>query len=168
MKMNQQPLPFLDAAKIQPILSKISLLGGLCDTQLETVISELRTLTFKKDDVIFKQDEQSTYIYIVLTGQVRIFSEYQGTLLELLVVEPGQCFGETALIGIQPHSVSAAALSDCELIILTREALLTLFENDKELYSMLILNIARETSRHLHSSNEHFIEYAMTHQKSTS
>jgi len=168
MKRNQEPLPLLDAAKIQSILSKISLLGGLSDTQLKTVLGELRTLNVKKDDVIFRQNEQPTYIYIVLSGQIKTFSECNGTTLELFIVEPGQCFGETSLIGIQPHSVTAVALDDCELVVLSRDALLTLFEKDKELYSMLVLNIAREASRHLRDSREHFIEYAMTHQRSTS
>jgi len=167
MKMNQEPLPLLDAQKIQSILSKISLLGGLNDPQLETVLNELRTLNVKKDDLIFKQDEQPTYIYIVLSGQVKISRDCNGAALELLTVEPGQCFGETSLIGIQPHSATAIALVDCELVVLSRDALLTLFEKDKELYSMLILNIARETSRHLRDSREHFIEYAMTHQQSS-
>jgi len=168
MKLNQEPLPLLDVTKIQSILSKVSLLGGLSDTQLKTVLGELRTLNVKKNDVIFEQDEQPTYIYIVLTGQVKTFSHYKGSTLELLIVQPGQCFGETSLIGIQPHSVTAIALDDCELVVISRDALLTLFEKDKELYSMLILNIARETSRHLRDSREHFIEYAMTHQQITS
>jgi len=163
MKMNQEPLPLLDFAKVRSILSEISLLGGLSETQLRTIFSKLRILNVKKDDIIFKQDEQPSYIYIVLTGQVKIVRGYKNTTLELLLLEPGQCCGETSLIGIQPHSATAIAAQDCELIILSRDALLSLFENDKELYSMLVLNIARETSRHLRDSREHFAEYAITH-----
>jgi len=166
--MNQEPLPLLDATKIQPILSKTSLLGGLNDSQLKIVLDELRTLNVKKDEIIFRQNEQPTYIYIVLSGQVKISSDCNGTAFELMIVKPGQCFGETSLIGIQPHSVTAIAQDNCELTVLSRDALLTLFEKDKELYSMLVLNIARETSRHLRDSREHFVEYAMTHPQSSS
>mgnify|MGYP000695856542 CR=1 FL=1 len=167
MKTNHQPLPLLNPDKVRAILSDISLLGGLEDSQLETVLTELHTLRYKKDEIIFEQNSQPTYIYIVLTGRVKTFSNYQATTLELLVLERGQCFGETALIGIQPHSVTAVALDDCELLVLSPEALTTLFEKDKALYSMLVLNIARETSRNLRDSREHFIEYAMTHQQKT-
>ena len=163
MKMNNDPLPLLDIASVRPILSEISLLGGLTDTQLEMVFNELRTLHFKQNSIIFKQNEQPSYIYIVLTGQVKILSSFKDTTLELLMLEPGQCFGETSLIGIQPHSATAIAMQDCELIILSREALISLFNKDKELYTMLVLNIARETSRLLRDSREHFIEYAVTH-----
>lgn len=163
MRVNSDPLPLLDSSKIRPILSDISLLGGLTDAQLETVFAELRTLQFKKDDTIFKQNEQPTYIYIVLSGRVKIVSSYKDTTLELFEVGPGQCFGETALIGIQPHSASAIALQDCEIIVISRDALQSIYDQDKELYSMLVLNIARETSRLLRSSRERFVEYASTH-----
>ena len=155
--------PLLDSNKIRPILSKISLLGGLTEAQLEMIYSELRTLHFKQNDIIFKQNEQPTYIYVVLSGQVKIVSSYKSTTLELFVVGPGQCFGETSLIGIQPHSATAIAQQDCELIILSRDALQSIFDKDKELYSMLVLNIARETSRLLRDSRESLIEYAISH-----
>jgi len=168
MKTNQEPLPLLEPDKVRAILNKISLLGGLNEAQLETILGELRTLSYKKDDIIFKQDSQPTFIYIVLNGRVKTFSDYNGTILELLVMDPGQCFGETSLIGIQPHSNTAVALENCELLVLSRENLLNLFEKEMELYSMLVLNIARETSRNLRNHQEHFIEYAMTHQQVTS
>jgi CRP-like cAMP-binding protein len=168
MKINHEPLPLMEPDKVHVILNKISLLGGLNEAQLETIFGELRTLSYKKDDIIFKQDSQPTFIYIVLNGRVKTFSDYKGTRLELLVMEPGQCFGETSLIGIQPHSVTAVAMENCEVLVLSSESLQTLFEKDMELYSMLVLNIARETSRNLRNYREHFIEYAMTHQQVTS
>jgi len=167
MQKNRQPLPLLSPDKVRAIINDISLLGGLDDVQLETVLAELRTLSYQKDDVIFEQDSQPTYIYIVLSGQVKTFSHYKDTTLEMLVLERGQCFGETSLIGIQPHSVTAVAQSDCELLVLSPAALSSLFEKDKTLYGMLVLNIAREASRNLRDSREHFIEYAMTHQAKT-
>lgn len=167
MQKNRQPLPLLYPDKVRTIINDISLLGGLDDVQLETVLAELRTLSYQKDDVIFEQDSQPTYIYIVLSGQVKTFSHYKDTMLEMLVLERGQCFGETSLIGIQPHSVTAVAQSDCELLVLSPAALSSLFEKDKTLYGMLVLNIAREASRNLRDSREHFIEYAMTHQAKT-
>jgi len=168
MKTNHEPLPLLEPDKVRAIVNQISLLGGLNEAQLKTILDELRTLYYKKDDVIFKQNSLPTFIYIVLNGQVKTFSDYKGTILELLVVDPGQCFGETSMIGIQPHSVTAVALENCELLVLSRDAMLSLFEKDKELYSMLLLNIAREAARNLRDSREHFIEYAMTHQQISS
>jgi CRP/FNR family transcriptional regulator, cyclic AMP receptor protein len=164
MKINHEPLPLLDHVKVLTILSEISLLGGFSDAQLNTIFSTLRTLNFKKNHIIFKQDDQPCYIYIVLSGQIKIIRDYKSITLELLTLESGQCFGETSLIGIQAHSSTAIAMQNCELLTLSRDALISLFEQDKELYSILVLNIARETSRHLRDSREHFIEYAMTHQ----
>lgn len=163
MKINCNPLPLLDASKIRPILNQVSLLGGMTESQLVKVYCQLRTLHFKKNDIIFRQNEQPTYIYIVLSGRVKIVSSYKDTTLELLELSTGRCFGETSLIGIQPHSSTAIAQEDCELIVISRDALQNLYDQDKELYSLLVLNIARETSRLLKDSRENLIEYAVTH-----
>lgn len=163
MEMNHRPLPLRDHGKISAILSEISLLGGFSDSQLDIIFSSLGVLNFKQNDIIYQQDDPPCYIYIILSGQIKITSDYKDITLELLTLDPGQCFGETSLIGIQPHSSTAIAIQNCELVTLSGDALHSLFEQDKELFSILVLNIARETSRHLRNSRAHFIEYAMTH-----
>ena len=168
MKTNRAPLPLLNRTRVNAILEKISLLGGLNESQLDTVLTQLRTLNFHQGDIIFKQNSPPSYIYIVLSGRVKTYTDHQGTPLEMRLIESGQCFGETSLMGIQPHSVTAIAQDDCELLVISTEALQALFDLDKDIYSLLLLNIARETSRNLRDSRELFIEYAMTHKQVSS
>jgi CRP-like cAMP-binding protein len=75
--------------------------------------------------------------------------------------EKGQCFGETSVIGIQPHAATAISVKDTELIVLSRKALLSLFKINLELFSILILNIAREACRRLHKTDEILIHYVL-------
>ena len=81
--------------------------------------------------------------------------------LELIVVEEGQCFGETSVIGIQPHAATAVTTEDTELIVLSRNALLSLLKTDLELFSILILNIAREACRRLYKTDEILLHYVL-------
>lgn len=168
MALNQQPLSPQTPDRVRAILEEISLLGGLDNTQLECLLNELQTVFYQKGEVIFEQDSPPSFIYIILSGKVKTFYRYQDTALQMLVMERGQCFGVTSVIGIQPHSVTAVALEDCELLLISPEALNNLFDKDKALYSMLVLNIARETSRNLYNFRERFIEYAMSHQAKSS
>jgi hypothetical protein len=46
-----------------------------------------------------------------------------------------------------------------ELIVLSRRALLSIYQSDKKLFSLLILNIAREASRRLHRTEEIMLHY---------
>ena len=149
----------MDIERVVPILNKISLFGGLSDKQLYTLFQVLKQVSYKADEYIFKQGEEPSHIYIIISGAVKIIIEEDGTALELITFAEGQNFGETSVIGIQPHSASALAMEDTELIVLSREALLSLAQSDAELFGILILNVAREACRRLHTADETLLHY---------
>ena len=63
------------------------------------------------------------------------------------------------MIGIQTHSVSTVAVEPTELMVLSRDDLMSIFESDKELFGILMMNIAREASRRLHQTDELLLHY---------
>ena len=144
---------------ILPILSEISIYAGLSETQLHTLIRLLERVRYKANERIFTEREQPSYIYIVRTGRVKLVVGADQTPLELMIFAEGECFGETSVIGIQPHAATTVAAEDTELIVLSRDALLSLFKSDLELFSILILNIAREACRRLHQTDEILLHY---------
>lgn len=152
-------LPLLDIENVLPILNKISIFGGLSDKQLYEVFRLLEKVYYHADEYIFRQGDEPGYIYIIKSGKVKIIFDSEDGTLELALFEVGQCIGETAVIGIQQHSASALAIEETELIVLSRQALLSIFDTDKELFSMLILNIAREACRRLHKTDEILLHY---------
>jgi CRP/FNR family cyclic AMP-dependent transcriptional regulator len=79
--------------------------------------------------------------------------------LELIVIGQGHYFGETSVVGIQLHAATAIAIENTEYIVLSRNALLSLFKSDFELFSILILNIAREACRRLYETDEILLHY---------
>lgn len=150
---------FLAIGNILPILNKVSVLAGLSDEQLYSVFRLLERVSYKAGEVIFRQGEKPSHIYIVESGRIRLSVTNGEANLELAVFDEGQCFGEASVIGIRPHSVTAAAAEDTELIVLSRKALMSIYETDPRLFSMLILNIAREACRRLHASSESLLYY---------
>ncbi len=151
----------VDIDEVLPILNEISIFAGLSGGQLRKLVQLLDKVCYRAGDVIFEQGTKPSHIYIVLKGRVKIVANADGTPLELVVFEPGRCFGETSVIGIQPHAASAIATENTELIVLSRSALLNLFKSDIELFSVLILNIAREACRRLHRTDEIILHYVM-------
>ena len=151
----------LDVEDILPILNEISIFAGLSDKQLYTLFRLLEKVRYKAKEKIFKEGEQPSHIYIVQSGRVKLVVNAEQTPLELIVFEEGQCFGETSVIGIQPHAATAISVEDTELIVLSRKALLSLFKSDLELFSILILNIAREACRRLHKTDEILLHYVL-------
>jgi CRP/FNR family cyclic AMP-dependent transcriptional regulator len=145
--------------EVIPILNKISIFGGLSEKQLYTLFQLLEQVSYKKNEYVFKQGDQPSHIYIVISGTVKLIMEEEGTPLELIAFTQGHNFGETSMLGIQPHSASALAVENTELIILSRKALLSLHETDPELFGILILNIAREACRRIHNTDEVLLHY---------
>jgi len=153
--------PFLDIEDILPVLSKISIFAGLSEKQLYTLFRLLEHAQYKAGESIFNEGDQPSHIYIVQSGRVKLVVDAKETPLELIVFEEGQCFGETSVIGIQPHAATAISVEDTELIVLSRNALLSLFKIDLELFSILVLNIAREACRRLHKTDEILMHYVL-------
>ncbi|MEJ2419110.1 MAG: cyclic nucleotide-binding domain-containing protein [Exilibacterium sp.] len=146
--------PLMEVDRALEIMDKISLFGGLSELQLYTVFKHLKKVSYKAQQIIFKQGDKPSYIYIVLSGAVRLVFDYAHHPLSKIEFLPGACFGETSLIGIQAHSATTVAVVDSELMVLSKESLMSIFDTDKELFGLLVLNIAREASRRLHRTDE--------------
>ncbi len=161
MTDRKQCLPLTDIENVLAILNRISILAGFTEKQLDEIFRLLEKVSYKAGEKIFEQGEQPSHIYIVESGSVKLVVSRDNTNLELIVFDAGCLFGEASVIGIQPHCATAVAVEDTELIVLSRTALLSIYESDTELFSMLILNIAREVCRRLHASNQTLLHYVL-------
>lgn len=158
--------PLLEVKKVLPILNRISILAGLDDNQLYDIFRMLEKTSFADSEVVFKQGDQPSYIYIIKKGKIKLFVENGETPFELVSFGEGDCFGESSIIGIRPHAATAIAQGETELVVLSRSTLMSLYESDIHLFSTLILNIAREACRRLSDSSETMLHYVNTHQLS--
>ena len=141
------------------ILNKISIFAGLTDEQLHSLFQLLETVHYDAGETVFKQGDHPGHIYVIRFGRIKLVATKDDTPFELVVFEQGQCFGESSVIGIQPHAATAIAVEDTELLTLSRQAMLSIYSTDLGLFSMLIMNIARETCRRLRSSSEVILHY---------
>ena len=159
MEKTYYPLSHIE--EVTPLLNKIPIFGGLSGKQLQEIFKLLKTVQYAEGEFIYKRGDASSHIYIIKQGEVKMMIDNEGVCLDLITFRQGDCFGETSVIGIQSHSSSALAVKPTELIVLEPKVLLNIFETNKDLFGMLILNIARETARRLHQSNEALVRYTL-------
>lgn len=159
--MEKYRLPLLDIENVLPILNKISLFGALDDAQLYTVFQMLETEHYRKGEFVFQQGDAPDHIRIVRSGRVRIVEEVEGTPMELVEFKTGECFGETSVIAIHPHSASAIVMEDSEFLVLPRDKMFGLYKTDPKVFGMLMLNIAREACRRLKRTENTMLHYAL-------
>jgi len=136
-------IQFEDIERILGMASKFSLFGGLGKKQMNIIMDHSDLIKVDKGEYLFKRGDSPREIYIIISGSIAFYLEDK-TIMESSV---GFSFAEAALIGIQTQVVDAVATADAELLVISKKKLMQLFENDKEVFGILILNIARELAR---------------------
>ena len=70
----------------------------------------------KKGELIYREGDLGSEMYVVQSGSVLIFREFNGARQELAVMEKGDFFGEFALLEGLPRTACAEVLENSELI----------------------------------------------------
>jgi len=158
-------IPLKDVDSVLSILSKITIFGGTTDIQSREIFRRLETAFFKKGDCIFKKGDEPTYIYIVKKGKVDLRITDNEVVLHKKELGIGECFGEASLMSMHQHTATVFATEDTEIIALSRHALNQLRHEDPALFSLLLINIARELARRLKTTDDILLHYLHTKQE---
>ncbi len=149
--------------KIQALAKKIKILHGMSHEQISEIVPRLNKQTFAQGDWVVEEDAPANGMYIIFHGSVQVWktshNKKQGFCLGELTV--GDCFGEMALIDCQNRSASVIAASDLTVYHFPYEAMAHLYEQNPKLYGLLLLNISREISRRLRTTDRTLVEFAL-------
>jgi CRP/FNR family transcriptional regulator, cyclic AMP receptor protein len=88
---------------------------------------------------IFAKGDPGTALIAVLWGSVRIsVSTSGGHEAVLNIINPGQAFGEIALLDGQPRTADAVAMTDCELMVIDRRDFIPVLRREPDVALKLI------------------------------
>jgi CRP-like cAMP-binding protein len=148
-------------AERKEFLVRTPFFGGLEEQALERVISMLVEKGYPRGELIFREGEQGRSMYIVRTGElIKCQKGERGNLIRLMRFNPGDFFGETTLIEMQPRQFSVKVERDAQLYELTNMDLYRLYQADIKAYVMVLQNINRELCRRLRRADERITEVA--------
>lgn len=78
--------------------------------------AEITREVYKPGDFIFFEGDIDFHFYIIEFGEVQIFTKnVSGARINIATIEPGESFGEFALLDKAPRSASAQALTEVSL-----------------------------------------------------
>ncbi|MBI3450479.1 MAG: cyclic nucleotide-binding domain-containing protein [Acidobacteria bacterium] len=101
-------------------------------------------------DLVFKEGDPGTEMYIVQSGKVEVFSDSPRGRVTLSVMEKGDFFGEMALLDGAPHGASARAIDDVELIEINSTLFDRMIKGNVEIAVRMLRKLSirlRETDR---------------------
>lgn len=99
---------------------------------------------YKSGDTIFEEGKQPTHYYQIISGEVKM-NNYNDEGKEFIqgIFYKNQCFGEPPLFIDQVYPANAVAVSDSELIVITKDKFLELLKNNSDISLNIIKNLSQ-------------------------
>ena len=117
----------------------------LTEEERKTVAQHVEIVQYEKNEQIRNEGEESQYIWMLLSGKVRIFKEGIGQRMQIIrLLKPYDIFGYRACTSRDVYNSSASAVEACNLYRLDREIFNQLVQTNGALCYQILLMIARD------------------------
>ncbi|HVY81873.1 MAG TPA: Crp/Fnr family transcriptional regulator [Steroidobacteraceae bacterium] len=127
------------ALNAKTLIERNHLFRGLPQKTIDRVAALATRRIFEEGAIIFMRGDPGDSLCGVVTGRVRISaSRAGGKEVFLNIMEPGDAFGEIALLDGSPRTATATAMTRTELTIIARDAFFALLRTEPQLAEHLI------------------------------
>ncbi len=138
--------------RVSDILKRIPIFEELSKRELAGLERILHKREYKKEEVIFRQDEPGMGMYIIESGEVAIISE--PSEVHLSELGSGEFFGELALLDESPRSATAIAQTECKILGFFQPDLFALLDRNPRLGVKIVLRLAKIIGERLRRAND--------------
>ncbi|MEZ5814131.1 MAG: cyclic nucleotide-binding domain-containing protein [Alphaproteobacteria bacterium] len=129
------------------------------------VADDLQIMKHNKGDRIITQGEKSDKAYMILSGRVRVYLEDGTKVVDLAELGEDEIFGESAIFNGGAYGANVDALEDCELYVITPQALTNMLGSAdpiiRALLQMLITRLKATNEALLKSETREFMDIAL-------
>lgn len=141
------------------LLRNTALFKGNSPEELTLLLGLIQERHIASNSTIFTEQMPAESLYIVKNGTVRItLMAGEGEEVGLLLLGPGEFFGELALLQEQVRLVNARTDSDADLVLLTRKDFLSFIELHPGAGAKVVTAIARLLAMRVKAYGERFKE----------
>jgi len=129
-------------------LKKVPIFSDLTESALQLILSKSRTLKFRKGAVLMSEGETGESLYLIHSGQVKIFvSEEDGNEMTLFIEGPGSYIGEISLLDGAPRTASAITLEKTEVISISKNAFIEVITENPDIAFNIISALTQKLRR---------------------
>ena len=140
------------------LLQEMPIFGGVTDAVLQRLLEPAPIVSFRKGDFFFHQGDPANSMFVLEQGKLAVLKTCDGHDYLLRNLERGDCFGEMALLDLQPRSASVLALEDSHAIEISAAALYEIYQRDADQFVLIQMNMAREISRRLRAADDRLFQ----------
>jgi CRP/FNR family transcriptional regulator, cyclic AMP receptor protein len=107
--------------------------------ELDEILKFASERRVRRGQTIMQRGDEGSSLMAVLRGRVRISSfSSDGKEVTLNVINPGEIFGEIALLDGEPRSADATAIEDTSLLVVERRHFLPFLRQNEDLFLRLL------------------------------
>ncbi len=135
------------------LLQSMPIFGGISTDTLAFLLKHSKLVAVSKDDYFYHENDPAQSLFVLVHGKVLLLKAWQGEDYILKTLKPGNCFGEVALMDLQPRNTSSLATEDSRAIEMTDGTFHRLYKREIEQFTIIRMNMAREVCRRLREAD---------------
>lgn len=142
-------------------INEHSVFSFLCEENLGELTEFIQYKTVKSGEVLWEEGDPCDYVAIISSGRVEIKkkTEFKGKYVVVGIYNRGAVVGALCILNSSPRAVTAVALDDVSLLIITPENFEKLIAERPELGIKLLKGMLLSVSTRLRKSYERLAKF---------
>ncbi len=142
-----------------PPSNEIQVFEDFSDKEVRIISKFSDKKFYQRDEVVFKEKSEDASLYVVLKGQLEAIAHTsEGKEISLSKIDEGEVFGELSFLDGKMRSATILAVTDVELLQISREDFENLRVDHPSIASKLILDLARVVSLRLRNADKFIVD----------
>ena len=135
-------------------LQKYSLFGGLTEEQIAKILPIMELESYRPETDIIAEGSPNDKIFFLINGEVTVVKRE----VVLTKLGTGVTFGEMEVLDVMPAAATIRSLSDVTVMSISNKTFREIYNMDPKIFSLMIMNLARELSRRVRRMNDKVVE----------
>ncbi len=121
----------------------VPIFADLDDPVIDKILKLGMRKNFKKDSIVFFENEPDTALFVIVEGQVKVSRvSDDGKEVILTILAESDFFGEMAILDGSNRSANVTAMTDTDMFIIQRSDFLNLLQEHPEVAVSLLVELA--------------------------
>ncbi len=141
-------------------LQSHALFGGIEEEELIQFLTFMKQREYPKGDSIVIEGDPGDCLFLIMEGSVGILKTVpeagDNSMEQIATLGMGETFGEMSIIDLHTRSATVRTLEDSIVLVLSQKSLSQIWKTEPKIYTLILMNLAREISMRLRSIDARF------------
>ena len=132
----------------EAVIRKAPIFSGLDASAADALRTSMNLVKLRKGQSLFKEGDDGDHLFVVSSGKVKLGTKsIDGRENLLMILGPGDMFGELSLFDSGPRTATATAVTDSKLLALGQDKVIPWVKEHPEVSLQLLARLASRLRR---------------------